>query len=81
MTSGADDVGFVVDAIDGAVFILELGNERLEDLDQVDEVEDDGEERIALDAAALAGNVGERAVREAVVLRDFLLVVRDKVSE
>jgi len=44
-------------------------------------VEDDGKECIALDAATLAGDVLERAIGEAEVLRDLLLVVSDVLLE
>ena len=45
--------------------LARLVGKRLEDLARVDNVEDDGEEGVALDAATLTGDVLERAVGEA----------------
>jgi len=69
--------------VDDDLLVLELVGKRLEDLARVDNVEDDGEEGVAPDAATLAGDVLERAVGEAEVevLRDLLLVVRDVLLE
>ena len=71
----------MVDRKDNDLLVLELAGKRLEDLARVDNVEDDGEEGVALDAATLAGDVLERAVGEAEVLRDLLLVVRNVLLE
>jgi len=60
-----------VDRVDDGLLVLELVGKRLEDLARVDNVEDDGEECIALDAATLTGDVLERAIGEAEVLRDL----------
>jgi len=70
-----------MDRGDDDLLVLELVGKRLEDLARVDNVEDGGEEGVALDAATLAGDVLERAVGEAEVLRDLLLVVSDVLLE
>jgi len=50
-----------VDRVDEDLLVLELVGKWLDDLARVDNVEDDGEEGVALDAATLAGDVLERA--------------------
>jgi len=78
-----NEQGVNVDRVDDDLLVLELVGKRLEDLARVDKdnVEDDGEEGVALDAATLAGDVLERAFGEAEVLRDLLLVVSDVLLE
>ena len=70
-----------MDRVDEDLLVLELVRKRLDDLARVDNVEDDGEEGVALEAATLAGDVLERAVGEAEILRDLLLVVSDVLLE
>ena len=70
-----------MDRVDEDLLVLELVGKRLDDLARVDNVEDDGEEGVALDAATLAGDVLERAVGEAEVLRNLHLVVSDVLLE
>jgi len=53
-----------MDRVDEDLLVLELVGKRLDDPARVDNVEDDGEEGVALDAATLAGDVLERAVGE-----------------
>ena len=76
-----NEQGVIMDRGDDDLLVLELVGKRLEDPACVDNVEDDGEECVALDAATLAGEVLERVIGEAEVLRDLLLVVSDVLLE